>query len=104
MERYALPSKTFTFLAAGKPIAGLLQPGNDVSAMIESDGVGWNASTPQELAALVRRLCADRSEVANAGAKALDLYRRRFERERGVAAYRQLFDSMLESRSTSRTQ
>lgn len=57
MERYALPSKTFTFLAVGKPIGGLLQPGNDVYLMIDSHGVGWNSTYASGLAKLVRRLC-----------------------------------------------
>ena len=97
MERYALPSKTFTYLAAGKPIAGLLQPGNDVSAILDSYDVGWNSTDSAGLAALVRRLCDNRDEVAAAGEKARELYVSRFDRALGVEAYRLLFESLMRS-------
>jgi glycosyltransferase involved in cell wall biosynthesis len=95
MERYALPSKIFTYLAAGKPIAGLLHPGNDVSAILESHEVGWNATDAAGLAALVRRLCDNRDEVAVADVNARKLYLSRFDRAQGVEAYRQLFKALI---------
>lgn len=97
MERFSLPSKTFTFLAAGKPIVGFLQPGNDVSEILERNEVGWNSSTAVELAERVKWLCDHRQEVITAGKNARELYVSRFSRAEAVAKYQTLFSEIARS-------
>lgn len=98
MERYSLPSKTFTFLAAGKPIIGLLQPGNDVSEILADDAVGWNSPTAHDFAEQVRRLCDSRAEVARAGVNARKLYESRYTRAKAVERYQRLFEEVASER------
>jgi glycosyltransferase involved in cell wall biosynthesis len=94
MEKYSLPSKTFTILAAGKPIIGLLQPGNDVSEILAENHVGWNSTSAIELAERLRRLSENRDEAVVAGANARDLYERRFTRVKTIEAYRALLTDL----------
>ncbi len=102
MEQFSLPSKTFTYLSAGKPILGVMQSSNDLTAMIESHGVGWNSTDASSLAATVRELCADRSKIEVSALNCRELYRSKFSREKGVGAYRELFAGLAEKRSLAK--
>lgn len=102
MERFSLPSKTFTYLAAGKPILGVMQPGNDVAEIIKTHAAGWTASSANELARVVRELCADRSQVTAAQARARNVYDTEFSRSRAVQAYTDLFTTLAEKRAVAK--
>lgn len=95
MERYSLPSKTFTFLSAGKPILGLLQPGNDISTILEQHDVGWNSTDPESLSDRLHSLCENREEIARAGVNAQVLYRQKYNRTVAVNTYSTLFKALL---------
>lgn len=95
MERYSLPSKTFTYLAAGKPVIGFLKDRNDISTILEKNLAGWNAANVEELSTLIKDLCGERSKVAAAGVNAKMLYDREYDRSKGIAAYMELFESLL---------
>lgn len=102
MERFSLPSKTFTYLAAGKPIVGLLQPGNDVSAILEQYDVGWNSTTSEEFAHVLKAVSQQRNTLGAIGVNCRALYLDKYSRSAGVETYARMFKSLL-PRSTGNT-
>jgi glycosyltransferase involved in cell wall biosynthesis len=74
--RYAYPSKTLTYLAAGLPILAMVEAESELAATISERGAGrvvpWSL-TPEELASAIRDMCVMGSERRRPGALA-DLY------------------------------
>ncbi len=60
MEGIGVPSKSYFSLAADRPILGVVDASSEVAQMIqEYEGIGWhcNPDNPQQLAALIDRIC-----------------------------------------------
>ncbi len=95
MEALAIPSRTFTFLAAGRPVVGLLAPGSDVGRLITETGCGWLASDAASLTVILERLLADRSAVDSAAAAARGAFEQRFRREAITDRYVDIVEALL---------
>lgn len=80
LDRLAFPSRVYTFLAAGKPLVCLAQPGSAVAQVVDGSGSGWIAADGPALAALLRELAADPDRVAAASRRASETSARRFSR------------------------
>jgi putative colanic acid biosynthesis glycosyltransferase WcaI len=80
LDRLAFPSRIYTFLAAGKPLVCLAQPGSAVAQVVDGSGSGWIAADGPALAALLRELAADPDRVAEASRRASETSARRFSR------------------------
>jgi len=87
MERLALPSKGFTFLSAGRPLITIMSPEAEVARLVAEAECGWNVTTGQELADLIRKLINDRQEILYRGQKARKVYEERFRRELIIGEY-----------------
>lgn len=94
MEKLALPSRTFTFLSAGKPIIALMSPQAEVARLVRDEGCGWNVTNPEQLVNLIYYLVNNREEIIAKSSKAREVYKERFSRDQIVAAYVQLLDSL----------
>ncbi|MBC7232380.1 MAG: glycosyltransferase family 4 protein [Chloroflexi bacterium] len=99
LERFALPSRAFTFLSAGRPLITLMAPDADVARLVTETGCGWNVTSGQELADLVRELLEDRQEVLRRGRRAREIYDERFRRDRVIRAYAGVFEAVLNQRT-----
>jgi glycosyltransferase involved in cell wall biosynthesis len=68
----AVPSRTYNFLAAGKPILSLLDDGSETACVVEEERAGWNVSSrdPQVLAQKVLDIVGQRAELQSMGERA----------------------------------
>ncbi|SFM80748.1 glycosyltransferase family 4 protein [Thermodesulforhabdus norvegica] len=91
LENLAFPSRTFTFLSAGKPIIAFMSPKAEVAKIVERDGCGWNVTNTEQLVDLVRRMFEDRNEIGVKSQKARRVYEERFSRSKIIGSYIELF-------------
>ena len=68
----AMPSRTYNFLAAGKPILALTDEHSEVAMVIEDDQVGWFVPPhhPEELLAMIYKIYGERSNLTEMGVRA----------------------------------
>lgn len=95
MERLAVPSRPYAYLAAGRPVIALTGVDADIAREVQAHGAGWHVDGADALIALLHRLRADPGAVRDAGVHARDLYERSFTREVAVARYVALVDELL---------
>jgi glycosyltransferase involved in cell wall biosynthesis len=95
MERLAVPSRPYPFLAAGRPVIALTSPDADIALDVQVHGGGWHVGGAHELAALLRRLCEDGNAIREAAAAARTLYEDLYTRERATGRYADLVDDLL---------
>jgi putative colanic acid biosynthesis glycosyltransferase WcaI len=93
----SVPSKLYTFMAAGRPILGLAAPGSEVAALLrERDcGVAAAPDDPAEIAAAVRGLAAAPERRRALGANARAYVVERFAKDRILRSYDMLLRSMV---------
>jgi len=87
MEGLAVPSRSYTFLSAGRPLITIMAPEADIARLITENECGWNATSGQDLAKLIRKLLVNRHELVDRGVKARDLYENRFKKERIIESF-----------------
>lgn len=87
LEYLALPSKTFTFLSAGRPLISVMAPGADIARLVAETGCGWNVTGGEELARLVRYLVDHSDELARRGQQGRRVYEERFRRSTIIEEY-----------------
>ena len=90
MERFAVPSRAYTFLSAGKPLLTSMSPDGDIARLVEETGCGWNVQGGSDLAALLRRLAAGRDEMAERGRAGRKVYEETYRRDRIIQRYADL--------------
>ena len=95
MERLAVPSRPYAFLAAGRPVIAVTGAEADIAREVQANGAGWHVDGADDLVALLRRLRAEPAAVREAAARARGLYEARFMREAVVARYVALVDGLL---------
>jgi glycosyltransferase involved in cell wall biosynthesis len=77
MERLSVPSRTFAFLAAGRPVIALMAPDSDVARLVRTTGAGWTPAGHEELRALLEELAGDTGVAERAGRAAFEASYRR---------------------------
>jgi glycosyltransferase involved in cell wall biosynthesis len=76
----AMPSRTYNFLAAGKPILGLIEENSEVARVIEEDKIGWFVEPleSENLRRMVLRIYEEKEKIPEmeklARASALEKY------------------------------
>ncbi|MEO6007389.1 MAG: glycosyltransferase family 4 protein [Vicinamibacteraceae bacterium] len=68
----SVPSRLYNFLAAGRPVIGVVEPGSEVDRVVREHGVGWSVR-PGDVAAFVaavRDAASDPSRLAVMGRRA----------------------------------
>lgn len=76
-SRLALPSRTFSFLSAGRPVIALMEPEADVARLVAAHGCGWSVTDADGLIHLGMALLGDRGRLRQAGIKARAVYERK---------------------------
>lgn len=63
----AMPSRTYNFLAAGKPILALTEPNSEIERIINESGVGWSVPTgdSEKLFEKIIEIYENRSDLEN---------------------------------------
>jgi len=93
----SVPSKLYTFLAAGRPVLGLAAPGSEVADILRANDCGLAAAPddPGAIAAAVRELAASPERRKVLGANARDYVVSRFAKDKVLGAYDELLRSMV---------
>ena len=94
MEDYMVPSKTFSYLAAGSAIVAITNEPSELTEILDQAPVGLRVPPrqPDTLASAIRTLAADKPRLAAMRAQARQLAERRYSREAGVAAFAQVLE------------
>lgn len=93
----SVPSKLYTFMAAGRPILGLAAPDSEVARLLRENACGLAAAPgdPRSIAEAVRTLAASPEKRRALGANARDFAVRRFSKDGVLRSYDELLRSMV---------
>jgi glycosyltransferase involved in cell wall biosynthesis len=92
----AVPSKTYSILAAGKPILAIGSPESEVANIVRQWDCGWVVTTSDEIHELLQRLVTSPEEVLRAGSNARKAYLENFTREKAVSHYVKMLNEVLQ--------
>jgi colanic acid biosynthesis glycosyl transferase WcaI len=81
MERFAVPSRAYTFLSAGRALLTVMDPKADVARLISDNECGFNAISGEDLAAWVELNLASPADLQESGRRAREVYEARFTRK-----------------------
>jgi colanic acid biosynthesis glycosyl transferase WcaI len=81
MERFAVPSRAYTFLSAGRPLLTIMDPEADVAQLVADGRCGFNAVCGEDLVDWARLNTAKSAELQAAGERARAVYEARFTRK-----------------------
>jgi colanic acid biosynthesis glycosyl transferase WcaI len=95
MERYAVPSRGYAFLSAGRPVIAAMSANADLVRVLEETGSGWRVSGGTDLTELLERLLADRRLADEAGRSARAAYEERFRGPVVLDGYSRLVEELL---------
>lgn len=96
MERVTVPSRGFTFLSAGRPLITIMAPNADLARLVAETGCGWNVTTGQELAELIRYLLNNPQEIFLRGQRGREIYEERFQRQKILEEYAKVLLSVFQ--------
>lgn len=97
MEDFMLPSKTFSYLAAGSAIVAITSGPSELTDIIDQASVGLyvSARQPSHLASAIRALAFDKPRLKAMRAEARRLAVERYSREAGLAAFVQVLEEAM---------
>jgi glycosyltransferase involved in cell wall biosynthesis len=97
MEGLAVPSKTYSYLAAGRPVAAIIARDTDTARMLLQYDAGavFDNGDAEGLARWIESLAADRAAQARMGANARRLFEEHYSREICTGKYADLFERIL---------
>lgn len=87
LENLALPSRTFTFLSAGRPIITIMNPEADLAKMILIHDWVLNVSNAEELKSLMEGFSKNCSELQTKCQRARQVYKKYFKKEKLIKEY-----------------
>lgn len=87
LEKLALPSRSFTFLSAGRPLLTLMSPNADVARLVTEEFCGWNSTSTNELVQQIETLLRHPDILARASQNAARVYQAQFRREDIIGRY-----------------
>jgi colanic acid biosynthesis glycosyl transferase WcaI len=92
MYGLAVPSRTYNFLAAGKPILALTEKNSEVERVILEENAGWTVEpqNPDELEKVIETIYSRRDELKEIGAAARRAAVEKYDAESSVEKYRRV--------------
>jgi len=94
LQNLAFPSKTFTFLSAGKPVITIANPDADIVKMISQYDCGWSVKDEDEFFLLILSLYKCREKIKIKGVKARETYEKVYKKEKIIENYIQVLNSL----------
>jgi len=93
----SVPSKLYTFLAAGRPVLGLAAPDSEVARLLRENDCGVDAppDDPAAIAAAVKALAQAPEKRRALGANARDYVVRGFAKDKILRSYDALLRSVV---------
>ena len=74
-------------LSAARPVIAMMARDAEVAQLVRERRCGWNVTSGQELASLLRHLVSNRTELEDRGREARKVYVERFRRDIAIAQY-----------------
>lgn len=96
MKAVAMPSRTYNFLAAGKPILAIVEAGSEPAIVIEEENVGW-VSPPHEpelLKAVILKAFAERGKLEEINKRARRAAETKYSFETALQKYFDVFEAL----------
>ena len=92
----AYPSKTLSYLRNGCPVLALVEADSELARTVQASGAGFHAdpTDPVGLAETLRKLAERRGQLADASVRARALYETHCDRDRQLALWVRLFESL----------
>ncbi len=93
MYGVAMPSRTYNFLAAGKPILALTEAGSEIAQVIEEDRVGWFVSPhdAENLRRMMDKIYAERDEIPAMSRRARQAALEKYSVEAAIDKFNKVF-------------
>lgn len=92
----SVPSRSYNFMAAGRPIIAMVHPDSEIGRVVDEDGVGWLCEPGSEraLAASIEFAADHPDEVLRKGLHARRIAEQKYTRDASVAALVAALDSI----------
>ncbi len=92
MRGVAMPSRTYNFLAAGKPILALTEENSEVAQLLEEDKVGWYVppSAPEKLLKKIYQIYDQREKIREMGCLARRIAIEKYSVETAIEKYKKI--------------
>ena len=87
LEKLALPSRTFTYLSAGKPIIAFMNKDATLAKIIIENECGWVTETQEELIKLLSHLIHNKNEINNKAKLSKAVYESQFSKKVVLSKY-----------------
>lgn len=94
MEKYAVPSRAYTFMSAGRPIIAIMDQDADIARIIHDADCGWHVSDERELISIIECCIEDPQLPMNKGRNSRDYYLNGLSKDQIIAEYDSLIRSM----------
>ena len=93
MKAVAMPSRTYNFLAAGKPVLAIVEAGSEPAIVVEEDNVGWVSPPhePEKLKETILKAFAERGNLAEIGSRARRAAETKYSFETALGKYFDVF-------------
>ncbi len=85
------PSKTYSYIAAGRPLLMVMEQNSDVVQEVEAYGAGYHVESAEQMAEYILRLKNDRGLHRQMMANCQRLYHERHRKEYSMRKYSELF-------------
>ncbi len=94
MRGVAMPSRTYNFLAAGKPILALTEDESEVAMVIEEDRVGWHVPPhqPDLLLKKIYEIYDNRNRLNEMGMRARQTALQKYSVDVAIEKFRMVFN------------
>lgn len=95
LEGLAVPSKTYSILAAGRALMAMMQRNAEPARIVEAYQCGWIAESAQEALEVLNQAVQDKEGLNRRGANARKAYEDHFSLYRGVEEYWRVFQEIV---------
>jgi len=97
MQGVSVPSRLYNFLAAGRPIIGLVERDSEVDLVIREEGVGWSTAPGdvEAFVAAIREASSDEARLCAMGTRAREAADRHYAGRTSLAQYRALVSQLM---------
>jgi glycosyltransferase involved in cell wall biosynthesis len=97
MEGLAVPSKTYSYLAAGRPVLAIIDKNTDISRLLKQNNCGFTVENGDGagMARYILSMAEDHAALTQMGRNARKLYEEQFRREICTTKYVELMENLM---------
>ena len=94
MEKFAVPSRAYTFMSAGRPLIAIMDENADIARMIHDMDCGWHVSDERDLVSVIECCIEDPQLPVHKGCNSRDGYLNGLSKSQVISEYDSLIRSM----------